>query len=76
MRFCFVSAVLGALAIPALALTLPSTSNINHVVHEKRDTIQKKWIQSNDLDRDHILPARIGLKQSNLHLGMDYLMEM
>jgi tripeptidyl-peptidase-1 len=76
MRFCFVSAVLGSLAIPALSLTLPSSSHVNHVVHEKRDTIQKKWVQGNGLDPDHVLPARIGLKQSNLHLGMDYLMEM
>lgn len=76
MRFCFVSTVLGTLAIPTLAFTLSIPSRVSHVVHEKRDTIQKKWIQSNGLDSDYVLPARIGLKQSNLHMGMDYLMEM
>jgi tripeptidyl-peptidase I len=70
MRFSFANAVLGALTVRALALP---TSHIDHVVHEKRDNIQRKWIQSNALDSDYVLPARIGLKQSNLHLGEQYL---
>jgi tripeptidyl-peptidase-1 len=76
MRFFFVSAVLATLAIPALTITLQSSFYINYVVYEKRDTIQKKWVHSSELDPDHVLLARIGLKQSNLDLGMDYLMEM
>jgi len=76
MRFYFINAVLGTLAIPALAITLPRASHISHVVHEKRDTILKKWVQCNCLDPDHVLRTRMGLKQSDLHLGMDYLMEM
>ena len=76
MRFGFASAVLATLAVPILAFTLPTSSRINHVVHEKRDTVQRKWIQSNTLDPDHVLPARIGLKQSNLDLGAGHLSEM
>lgn len=72
MKFCFVSAVL--LAVPALAL--PSSIHVNHVVHEKRDTIQRKWVRSSDLHPDYVLPARVGLKQSNLELGEQYLSEM
>ena len=76
MRFDFVSAVLGTFAVPAFALTLPSSSHVSHVVHEKRDiTIQRRWVSS-ALEPDHILPARIGLKQSNLDLGAEYLSEM
>lgn len=45
MRFIFVSAILSTLTLPVLSL--PSPSHSNHVVHEKRDTIQRKW-QSSD----------------------------
>ena len=73
MKFSVVSVVLSTLTVRALALP---TSHIDHVVHEKRDNIQRKWIQSNALDSDYVLPARIGLKQSNLHLGEQYLNEV
>ncbi len=76
MRFCFVSAILGSIAMPVLSLTLQIPSHVDHVIHEKKDTTQKKWVEGNGLDPDHVLPVRIGLKQSNLHLGMGYLMEM
>jgi tripeptidyl-peptidase I len=75
MMFYFVSIFLGTLLLPALAL-IPSSSWVKHVIHEKRDTIQRKWIESSPLDPDHIIPARIGLKQSNLDLGVEYLYEM
>jgi tripeptidyl-peptidase-1 len=76
MRLDVASVILGALAVPAFALTLPSSSSISHIVHEKRDSsIQRKWVPS-AVDHSHILPARIGLKQSNLDLGARYLDEM
>jgi tripeptidyl-peptidase-1 len=65
--------VLGTLAIQIFA---HPTGRIDHIVHEKRDNIQRKWIQSNILDSDYVIPARIGLKQSNLHLGEQYLYEV
>jgi len=76
MRFHVVSAFLGTLAAPALALTLPSSLLGKHGIHEKRDsTIQRKWIPSG-LDPEYIIPARIGLKHSNLDLGAEHLNEM
>lgn len=74
MRFLLASAILSALAVPAL--TLPSPSRSTHVVHEKRDDFKGKWVRSSILDSDYVLPARIGLKQSNLDLGVQYLNEM
>lgn len=73
MKFSIVSALLSSLAVRTVALP---TSHVDHVVHEKRDNIQRKWIQSNALDSDYAIPARIGLKQSNLHLGEQYLHEV
>jgi len=76
MRFHVISAFLSTLTVVALALTLPSSLLSNNVVHEKRDTvIQRKWIPS-ALDPKYIVPARIGLKYSNLDLGVEHLDEM
>ena len=73
MRAFVIAAVVGNLAFHILARP---TAHSDHVVHEKRDNIQRKWIQSNALDSDYIIPARIGLKQSNLQLGEQYLHEV
>jgi tripeptidyl-peptidase-1 len=74
MRYSLIGAVLGAFAVQALAL--PSTPYVIHVVHEKRDAVQRRWVRGNPVDPDHILPVRIGLKQTNLEKGMDYLLEV
>lgn len=49
----------------------------SHTVHEKRDVgIPKQWVKRERLSADNRLPMRIGLKQRNLHLGYDLLMDM
>ncbi len=73
MRLSVVSAVLSTLVAQNFALP---TAHVDHVVHEKRGNLQRKWIQSNALDSDYVLPARIGLKQSNLDMGALYLHEV
>ena len=73
MRVSVVVAVLGTLAAQIFA---HPTARSDHIVHEKRDNIQRKWIQSKILDSDYVIPARIGLKQSNLYLGEQYLNEV
>jgi tripeptidyl-peptidase-1 len=73
MRFSVFSVALSTLAVQAVARP---TSHIGHVVHEKKNNIQRKWIQSNALDSDYVIPARIGLKQNNLDLGALYLSEV
>lgn len=63
--------ILASLAVGALALPRAH----NHVVHEKRN-MGSSWVPREDV-RPHgkvKLPMRIGLTQTNLHLGHDLLM--
>ncbi|UKZ82800.1 hypothetical protein TrVFT333_010598 [Trichoderma virens FT-333] len=59
---------------------LPSS---NYVLHETRNPTgtsqvnsHRQWKRGDRLDRDAIIPLRIGLVQSNMHLGYDKLMEV
>lgn len=49
---------------------------VSHIVHEKRDFISPKWVKRGRLYSESTLPVRIGLTQSNLHLGHEYLMDV
>ncbi|KUJ20186.1 subtilisin-like protein [Mollisia scopiformis] len=72
MRFLNLGLVFGFAAI-ASAAAIPHT----HAVHEKRDTaVAKKWEKRGRLSANARLPMRIGLKQRNLHLGHDLLMDI
>jgi tripeptidyl-peptidase-1 len=73
MRLSVISAALSAHAVQSFALP---TGHIDHVVHEKRNDLQRKWIQGDVLELDYVFPARIGLKQNNLELGALYLHEV
>ena len=63
------------LALAACALALPKSSR--HVVHERRNK-GSVWVPKEDytVDKNFKLPVRIGLTQSNLHLGHDMLMKV
>ena len=69
MRLTLVT--LGALL--AYAIAAPST---NYVRHEKRDFLPPGWKKHEKPSSSTILPMRIGLTQSNLDKGYDYLMEV
>jgi tripeptidyl-peptidase I len=60
------------LAIAAAAVPAPHT----HVVHEKRSSEPSKWVNVGRVDPADNVVVRIGLKQSNLHRGYEYLMDM
>ena len=64
-------ALLGSLG---LSLALPAPHG--HILHERRETRHSPWRKIEKLDRDTLLPMRIGLVQSNLHLGPDLLMDV
>lgn len=58
------------------ALCTAAPSPIKHVLHEERAVESKDWVRGPRLEKSAIVPMRIGLAQSNLELGYDYLMEV
>jgi tripeptidyl-peptidase-1 len=58
-------------ALAALSSAAPFT--IKHVVHEERVKPPSEWIKTSRIESSAILPIRIGLTQSNLHKGPEYL---
>ncbi|KUJ19485.1 subtilisin-like protein [Mollisia scopiformis] len=66
-------AVLSGLAASTFATPTPPT----HVVHEKREHQLNKWSRrSVKLNRDAVIPMSIGLTQSNLDQGYEFLMDV
>lgn len=53
-----------------------SSDRGTHVVHEKRSEASSPWVKGPKVDKDAILPIRIGLTQSNLENGYDHLMDV
>ncbi|THW17881.1 aorsin [Aureobasidium pullulans] len=70
------SALLATLLAVAAAKPVPET----HVVHEKRDVAHRfttsRWVKRDRLEKDTVLPVRVGLKQQNLHNGAEWLMDV
>lgn len=62
-------------AVATLSVALPAS--VPHVVHEKRSAASS-WsaISGAKPDGRTTLPVRIGLTQSNLDLGYDFLMDV
>lgn len=75
MHFSLAFAVTTLIAF-ASAKPVPET----HVVHEKRGlphhVSASQWVKRDRVDKRAILPMRIGLVQSNLHKGHDWLMDV
>lgn len=57
-------------ALTALAVAAPSA---RHVLHEKRERPAADWVKGTRIEGSAILPIRIGLMQSNLPDGPEYL---
>jgi len=70
------SALLATLLAVAAAKPVPET----HAVHEKRDVAHRfttsRWVKRDRLEKDTVLPVRVGLKQQNLHNGAEWLMDV
>nr|POF12860.1 tripeptidyl-peptidase sed1 [Quercus suber] len=66
--------LLAVSASVAVVFASPITSN--YVVHERRSQHASAWAKVEDLDRRAVLPMRIGLKQSNLDKGYEWLNEV
>lgn len=61
-----------ALALVAFSDSVPAP--IKHVLHEKRHGPSSDWVKGARIEGNSVLPMRIGLSQSNLEKGHDYLM--
>lgn len=62
----FGALVPGAIAVPASL----------YKVHERRDTVNSKWIKTQSAESATKVPVRIALKQNNVEKGDGYLMEV
>lgn len=73
MRFSL-SCVLAA----AVGLTAAGPIPDTHAVHEKRsfEGPGSRWVKRDRVQPDTKLPMRVGLKQQNLHMGEQWLMEV
>ncbi|KAH7336258.1 putative Tripeptidyl-peptidase sed1 [Rhexocercosporidium sp. MPI-PUGE-AT-0058] len=65
-------AVLAGLISLAEALPAPAT----HSLHEKRSSLPRLWARGDRVDKNAILPVRIGLSQQNLEDSYAHLMEV
>jgi tripeptidyl-peptidase-1 len=58
-------------AIATLANAGPAS--VRHVLHEKREMPATDWVKGTRIEGNAVLPMRIGLSQTNLEKGYDYL---
>lgn len=65
-----------ALIATLAALTEAATLSIPHVVHEKRHAPTRHWEKRSQVNRDRVIPMRIGMTQSNLDRGDELLSEL
>lgn len=63
-----------AAAIAALVNSTPFP--MKHVIHEERTILSRDWNKGARLAKSDTIPMRIGLAQTNLEKGYDYLMEV
>jgi tripeptidyl-peptidase-1 len=65
-----------SLVVTIAALVNSAPNPVPHVLHEKRETPSKDWIKGARIEKDAIIPMRIGLTQTNLENGYDLLMDV
>lgn len=63
-------------AIAALVNAAPAPGPINHVLHEERTILSRDWTKGARVEKSAVIPMRIGMTQTNLEKGYDYLMEV
>ncbi|KAI9657739.1 MAG: hypothetical protein M1821_002915 [Bathelium mastoideum] len=62
-----------SLATAALVASAVASPFVPHVVHERRSGTPRGWTKRSHVQRNAVLPMKVGLKQSNLDRGYDYL---
>ena len=62
--------------IASAALAAGAALSPSHVVLEERHTAPKRWIKGDRVHPESVLPVRIGLTQTNLDKGEEYLLDV
>ena len=70
--FCNLAFLIVVIAASAVAASIPAS----HVIVEERDAAPKQWIKRARVHPESVLTVRIGLTQTNLHMGEEYLMDV
>jgi len=62
----------------AFAISIAALPHFNapHVLHEKREVLQPKWVKRDAVVAGRTLPVRIGMTQSNMHQAHSMLMKV
>lgn len=64
---------LAAVSVLATLAVTAAPSPARHVLHEKRQRPSADWVKGARIESSAVLPIRIGLTQTDLHKGPDYL---
>jgi tripeptidyl-peptidase-1 len=64
--------IVAAIAVLVNAAPAP----LKHVLHEERSKHPRDWVKGARIEKTAVIPMRIGLTQTNLEKGYDYLMEV
>ena len=68
---------LNAIAVVAFAAcSCAAPHAATHAIHEKRDYTPSNWLKHDRVSAAAIIPVRVGLTQSNLEKGYDFLMDV
>ncbi|MCJ1416494.1 hypothetical protein MMC32_002832 [Xylographa parallela] len=68
---------LNAIAVVAFAAcSCAAPHAATHAIHEKRDYTPSNWVKHDRVSAAAIIPVRVGLTQSNLEKGYDFLMDV
>lgn len=62
--------------VAVVALSHAAPTSVKHVVHEKRASTPSDWRKGRRVESSAILSVRIGLTQTNLENGHDFLMDV
>jgi tripeptidyl-peptidase-1 len=65
-----------SIVVGLAALINAAPAPVKHILHEVRAIESRDWVKGARIEKDAIVPMRIGLTQTNLEKGYDYIMEV
>lgn len=73
IRAAMIFVQVAAVSVLAALSVAAAPSSARHVLHEKRHRSSVDWVKGTRIESSAVLPVRIGLTQTDLHKGPDYL---